>query len=92
MVFVETNCMKEISSDVFMLHFNIFLSAVENDGLSRVSHKLPLDHTTVNVWTMVNNELLGPIFTEFLAFKSVIKFHIMYMIIFYRLPATLYNS
>jgi hypothetical protein len=34
-VFVETNCMKEISSDVFILHFNKFLSAVENDGLSR---------------------------------------------------------
>jgi hypothetical protein len=34
-VFVETNCMKEISSGVFMLHFSKFLSAVENDGLSR---------------------------------------------------------
>lgn len=71
-VFVETNCMKDISSEVFVLHFNKFLSAMENDGLSRWSHKLTFDHTAVSVWSMVDNELLGRIFTDFLAFLPVL--------------------
>jgi hypothetical protein len=32
---VETNSMKDICSEVFMLHFNQLLYAMENDVLSR---------------------------------------------------------
>jgi hypothetical protein len=84
--------MKEISSEVFMLHFNKFLSAMENDGLSRWSHKLTLDYTAVNIWSMVDKELLRRVFANFLAFLPLLKFHKVYMLIFKRLPATLCNS
>ena len=90
--FVETNCMKEISSEVYMLHFNKLLSAMENDGLSGWSHKLTFDHKEVSIWSMVDKELLGRALTEFLAFLPVLKFHKIYKIIFNRQPATLPNS